>query len=333
MYPAPELWPQGQRRPRPRARPAASTPDTREASPVPLQADALLARWGELAPGDSRRVALRARAIEWYLPIAVYLARRFAGRGEPQADLTQVAVIGLIKAVDRFDAGHGVPFPAYAIPTVVGELKRHFRDTVWNVRVPRRLQELKLNVATAAENLAQALRRSPTTAELAAALGVSPRDVLLAEGCATAYRPVSVQQPALGHDDLYLIDTIAVTDHSLDAVDNRETLRVLLAGLSAREQLVIRMRFYADMTQAQIAAEIGMSQMHVSRLLARTLTHLRGGMLTDDDDDAVVTVTRPAGGTRRSPSATQRPARRTADRSPASPSASASAARVFAPGG
>jgi RNA polymerase sigma-B factor len=268
-----------------------------EATPVSVQVDGLMARLSGLAPGDADRVALRARAIEWYLPIAVFLARRFAGRGEPQADLTQVAVLGLIKAVDRFDACHGVPFPSYAIPTILGELKRHFRDTAWNVRVPRRVQELKVNLATVTESLAHTLRRAPTTQEVAARLGVSPRDVLLAEGCATAYRPISVHQPAPGRDDLFLIDMIAVTDHAMEAVDNRETLRVLLADLPAREQRVIRMRFYADMTQAQIAAEIGVSQMHVSRLLTRTLTRLRDGMLTDATGTAVTVA---AGGTRRS---------------------------------
>jgi len=264
---------------------------------VSVRVDGLMARLGGLAPGDADRAALRTGAIEWYLPIAVYLARRFAGRGEPQADLTQVAVIGLIKAIDRFDACHGVPFPSFAIPTILGELKRHFRDTAWNVRVPRRLQEMRVNLASVTESLAQALRRSPTTAEVAARLGVSHRDVLLAEGCATAYRPISVHQPTPGHDHLYLIDTIADPDHAMDAVDNRETLRVLLADLPAREQLVIRMRFYADMTQAQIAAEIGMSQMHVSRLLTRTLTQLRDGMFTDTTPTA---VTVPAERTRRS---------------------------------
>jgi RNA polymerase sigma-B factor len=282
---------------------------------IPTHPEALLRRLSGLAPGDARRVALRAEAIEYYLPMAVYLARRFAGRGEPQADLNQVAVIGLIKAVDRFDTSHGVPFPSYAIPTILGELKRHFRDTTWNVRVPRRLQELKLNLASATENLAQVLRRSPTTAELADRLGVSQRDVLLAEGCATAYRPISVHQPAPGHDDLYLIDAIAVTDHGMEAVDNRETLRVLIAGLPAREQLVIRMRFYADMTQAQIAAEIGVSQMHVSRLLTRTLTRLRDGMLADTTPTAATALAHGMRGSR-------------ADRIPAV----VSAGPVFSPG-
>jgi RNA polymerase sigma-B factor len=213
--------------------------------------------------------------------MAAYLARRFAGRGEPLADLTQVAVIGLIKSVDRFDTTHGAPFASYAIPTILGELKRHFRDTAWNVRVPRRLQELKLQLAKASDDLAQLQRRSPTTAELAARLGVTPQEVLLARAAATAYRPVSVDQPAPGHDDLCLIDLLPVTDHDVEAVDNRETLCMLLAELSSRERLVIRMRFYSDMTQAQIAAQIGVSQMHISRMLARSMTRLHDGMLAD----------------------------------------------------
>jgi RNA polymerase sigma-B factor len=287
----------------------------------------LLRRLSGLAPGDADRVALRAGVIEKYLPMAVYLARRFAGRGEPQTDLNQVAVIGLIKAVDRFDARHGVPFPSYAIPTILGELKRHFRDTTWNVRVPRRLQELRVNLASATESLAQALRRSPTTTELADRLGVSHRDVLLAEGCATAYRPISVHQPTPGHDDLYLIDTMTDTDHGMDAVDDRETLRVLLADLPAREQRVIRMRFYADMTQAQIAAEIGMSQMYVSRLLSRTLTQLRDGMFTDTTPTAAIAAAHGLRGSRAE--ATHTSHRQTADRE----RVVVSAGPVFSPGG
>ncbi len=248
-------------------------------NPVVDHPDALLLRLAELPSGDRNRAAVRSRVVEWYLPMAAYLAGRFAGRGEPLADLTQVAVIGLIKSVDRFDTTHGAPFASYAIPTIVGELKRHFRDTTWSVRVPRRLQELKLQLAKATDDLAQLLRRSPSTAELAARLGVTPQEVLLARAAATAYRPVSIHQHVPGHDDRYLIDLLPVTDHDIEAVDNRETLRVLLAELSSRERLVIHMRFYNDMTQAQIAAQIGVSQMHISRLLARSLTRLHDGML------------------------------------------------------
>jgi RNA polymerase sigma-B factor len=195
------------------------------------------------------------------------------------------------------------------------------------VRVPRRLQELKLNLATLTENLAQALRCPPTTTELADRLGVSQRDVLLAQGCATAYRPISVHQPTPAHDDLYLLDTIADTDHGMEAVDNRETLRVLIADLPARERRVVRMRFFADMTQAQIAAEIGVSQMHVSRMLTRTLTQLRDGMLADTTPTA---ATAPAHGIRGTRAETPHtPRRQTADRVPAV----VSAGPVFSPGG
>jgi RNA polymerase sigma-B factor len=295
---------------------AVSTPDPQAPDAGLAQPDILLVRLGELAPGDPGRVAVRARAIEWYLPMAVYLARRFAGRGEPVADLTQVAVVGLIKAVDRFDTHRGLPFEGYAIPTIVGELKRHFRDTAWNVRVPRRLQELKLDLATVTEDLGQVLQRSPSTSEVAARLGVTPREVLQARGAATAYRPVSVQQPAGDSDDLHLIDLLPVTDRGIEAVDNRETLRVLLAELPARDQQVIRMRFYADMTQTQIATEIGVSQMHVSRLLTRSLNRLHDGILADTG--AVTAATGPANGTRRAVTqATRIPRRGGTDRSSA----------------
>jgi RNA polymerase sigma-B factor len=276
----PAVLPQEHWRPRPPAALTVSTSDPQPPAAALGQSDVLLLRLAELLPDDICRAALRAQAIEWYLPMAGYLARRFAGRGEPLADLTQVAVIGLIKAVDRFDATRGVTFAGYATPTILGELKRHFRDTTWNVRVPRRLQELKLQLSTVTNDLAHLLNRSPTTAEVAVRLGVTQHEVLLAQAAATAYRPVSIQQPAPGHDGLLLIDQLAVTDRGIDAVDNRETLRVLLAALSAREQLVIRMRFLRDMTQAEIAIQIGVSQMQVSRLLARSMTRLHDGMLT-----------------------------------------------------
>jgi RNA polymerase sigma-B factor len=290
----PALWPQGRWQPGLRAVMSMSTIDTQA---VHAQ-DALLARLGELAPGDARRLPIRARVIDWHLPMAVFLARQFDGRGEPMADLTQIAIIGLIKAVDRFDASRGVQFARYAIPTILGELKRHFRDTAWSVRVPRRVQELRLELATVTEHLAQVLHRLPTTTEIAAQLGVSPREVQRAHDAATAYRPVSVNQPAPGHDDLCLIDLLAVADRGIEAVDNRETLRVLLAALPARERRAIRMRFYADMTESQIASDIGVSQMHVSRLLTRSLTRLHAGMLTDAGTTA---ATHAGCGTRRTP--------------------------------
>ncbi|MEU7903491.1 SigB/SigF/SigG family RNA polymerase sigma factor [Actinoplanes sp. NPDC049118] len=247
----------------------------------PAHPEALLARLRSLAPGDAGRAAARAKVIDWYLPMAMCLARRFGGRGEPLADLTQVAAIGLIKAVDRYDAARGVPFASYAIPTILGEIKRHFRDAGWTVRVPRRLQELGPQLATAVEDLAQALHRSPTTQELAARLGVSRGDVLDTMQCTTAYRPRSLEQPVNGTEALRLIDTLSGTDSGLDAVDRHETLRWALALLPAREQRVIGLRFGGDMTQAQIAAQLGVSQMQVSRLLTRSMITLRDAMRAD----------------------------------------------------
>jgi len=248
--------------------------------------EAVLVLMNQLAPGAVGRSGLRAQAIEWFLPMAVLLARRFAGRGEPLADLTQVAAIGLMQAVDRFDINRGTAFASYAMPTINGELKRYFRDSAWIVRVPRRLQELKPRLGTATEELAQELRESPSAGQLAARLEVSRGDVLLARNCATAYRPVSIERPVLSHSNLHLVDTLAADDRGHDAVDDRETLQVLLATLPARDQQIVRMRFYGDMTQTQIAAKVGISQMHVSRLLTRSLAVLHSGMHDGDRTSA-----------------------------------------------
>ena len=260
-------------------RPASTSTVDAELSPR----DGLLVELGALAFGDVRRVAVRAQVIEWYLPMAVYLARRFNGRGEPLADLTQVAVIGLIKAVDRYDADRGVAFASYAIPTILGEVKRYFRDAAWNVRVPRRLQELKLQLTTVTEDLTHHLRRSPTTAELAAELGVGQSEVLAARHCATAYRPLSFERAAPGSEDLRLIDSLGAPDPGIEAVDQRETLRLRLAELPERERRIITLRYFGGLTQAQIAAEVGVSQMQISRLLSQSLSRLHDGMLADAD--------------------------------------------------
>jgi RNA polymerase sigma-B factor len=237
--------------------------------------DALLDQLRRLPAGDAGRAAERSALIDWYLPLAAQLARRFAGRGEPLADLTQVAVVGLIGAVDRFDAGRGVPFAAYATPTILGCIKRHFRDTTWNVRVPRRLQELKAQVGTATEDLAHVLHRSPTTAELAARLGIGPQDVQAARLCANAYRPVSFDQPLDGPG---LVDLLGDRDPRIDAVDWHVVLGERLAGLPVRDRRIIGLQFFGNMTQAQIAVELGVSQMQVSRLLRGSFEKLREWM-------------------------------------------------------
>jgi RNA polymerase sigma-B factor len=234
----------------------------------------------EAAPdGSAAQQSARDALVELHLPLVEHLARRFAGRGEPLDDLVQVGTIGLIKSVDRFDSDRGVEFSTYATPTIVGEIKRHFRDKGWAVRVPRRLQELRLSLSTATEELAHQLRRAPTVAEIATRLGVSEEDVLEGLESANAYSTVSLDAGSDSDDGpLAVLDTIGVDDDALDGVVYRETLRPLLARLAPRERQIIMLRFFRNMTQSQIADEIGISQMHVSRLLAKTLAELRSGI-------------------------------------------------------
>lgn len=232
-----------------------------------------------LAEDDPQRPAVRARVVEAHLPLVRHLARRYADRGEPLDDLVQVGTIGLLKAVDRFDPTRGHAFASFAVPTVLGEIRRHFRDRGWMVRVPRRLQELSRTLAEARGVLTQELGRAPTVDELAARAGVDPEQVLEAMDSAGAYTTV----PLDSEDDDGPQSWLAEADDALEHVENREALRPLLERLPARERRILALRFVRGMSQSQIAAELGISQMHVSRLLARTLTTLRAG-LTDEDE-------------------------------------------------
>lgn len=244
-------------------------------------ADELLATMARLPKGHPDRARIRTRVIEMYLPFATRLARRFRSRGEPVNDLVQVATIGLIKAVDRYDVDRNVEFTRYAGPTIIGEVKRYFRDKGWTVRVPRELQELRLKVAKSKGDLAVALGRSATVAELAEHLNTSERRVLDAIYSGNAYRPVSLDQPVPGEDSLLeMRDVLGGPDPQMETAENRMTLRPLITRLPARERRIVALRFFADMTQAQIAAEVGISQMHVSRLLARSLRQLRAGLVS-----------------------------------------------------
>jgi RNA polymerase sigma-B factor len=242
--------------------------------------------FGELAAlGEDhpRRQRVRDELVEMHLPLVEYLARRFRNRGEPLDDLVQVATIGLIKSVDRFDLERGVEFSTYATPTIVGEIKRHFRDKGWAIRVPRRLQELKLSLAKATSDLSQKNGRAPTVAELAGHLGISEEEVLEGLESANAYSAVSLDAPDTGDDDSPAVaDSLGTTDDSLEGVEYRESLKPLLEKLPPREKKILLLRFFGNMTQSQIAAELGISQMHVSRLLARTLAQLREGLLAED---------------------------------------------------
>jgi RNA polymerase sigma-B factor len=233
--------------------------------------------------GSASRRALRERLIGLCLPFAERLARRFSGLGEPSADLAQVAAIGLLKAVDRYDPQLGTDFAAYATPTIVGELKRHFRDRGWAVRVPRRLQELCLDINRARNELNHELNRAPTVADLARHLDVDQEQIIEAVAASSGYRAVSLSTPIGGEDDgMTLLDSLGSVDARIEGVDARETLRPLLAALPKREREIITMRFYGNLTQSQIAEQVGISQMHVSRLLTRTLVRLREGMLAGD---------------------------------------------------
>ena len=243
----------------------------------------LFAQLVTLPEVDQRRQRVRDELVEMHLPLVEYLARRFRNRGEPLDDLVQVATIGLIKSVDRFDLERGVEFSTYATPTVVGEIKRHFRDKGWAIRVPRRLQELKLSLAKATSELSQRNGRAPTVAELAKHLDLSEEDILEGLESANAYSAVSLDAPDAGDDDAPAVaDSLGSTDDALEGVEYRESLKPLLEKLPPREKKILLLRFFGNMTQSQIAAELGISQMHVSRLLARTLAQLREGLLAED---------------------------------------------------
>ena len=225
---------------------------------------------------------VRDELVEMHLPLVEYLARRFRNRGEPLDDLIQVATIGLIKSVDRFDTERGVEFSTYATPTIVGEIKRHFRDKGWAIRVPRRLQELKLALTKATSELSQKQGRAPTVAELAAFLKLSEEEILEGLESANAYSAISLDSPDGADDDSPAVaDTLGQVDDALEGVEYRESLKPLLERLPPREKKILLLRFFGNMTQSQIATDLGISQMHVSRLLARTLAQLREGLLAD----------------------------------------------------
>ncbi|MFF8280603.1 RNA polymerase sigma factor SigF [Streptomyces sp. NPDC015346] len=236
-----------------------------------------------VAADSPERTYVRDTLIELNLPLVRYAAARFRSRNEPMEDIVQVGTIGLIKAIDRFDCERGVEFPTFAMPTVVGEIKRFFRDTSWSVRVPRRLQELRLALTKASDELAQKLDRSPTVPELAAVLGVSEEDVVDGLAVGNAYTASSLDSPSPEDDggEGSLADRLGYEDTALEGVEYRESLKPLLAKLPPRERQIIMLRFFANMTQSQIGEEVGISQMHVSRLLTRTLAQLRQGLIDD----------------------------------------------------
>ena len=230
-----------------------------------------------LDSGDPERAPLRRQVIAQYMPYARYLASRYDSGHIPAEDLHQVAYVGLVKAVDNFDPDFGCAFLSYATPMITGELKRYFRDHSWAVHVPRRIQELCGDVRPAVETLQQRLKREPTTVELAGLLGAEPRDVLDAIDAAGLRTSVSLDVPIdTGEGSGTLLgDLFGADDPGIQSVVDRETLRPLLARLTPREKQILLMTFYKEMSQTQIGAELGVSQMQISRLLAAILAGLR----------------------------------------------------------
>jgi RNA polymerase sigma-B factor len=221
-------------------------------------------------------LAARDRLVEDFMPLITSLARRYAGRGEQFEDLQQVASLGLVKAIERFDLDREVELVTYIFPTVVGELKRHFRDRIWSVSVPRRLKELHQQVSRLLEDQTARLGRSPTIAELAEAAGVSEEEVVEAIEAGRAYTARSLTSPPEldGDSDVELIDLLEVEEQGYEDAENRELLGSGMRALDERERRIVELRFVDGLTQSQIAAEIGVSQMHVSRLIRRALETL-----------------------------------------------------------
>lgn len=218
--------------------------------------------------------AARDELVALHMPLVHYLARRFAGRGEPADDLAQIGTIGLLQAIDRFEPDRGLEFSTFATPNIAGEIKRHFRDRGWMVRVPRRLQELQSELAAGIAELSQRLGRSPTVAELAAHISISEEEVIEATESARAYSAVPIDVPSASTGRT-IADTLVESDDPLSHVELRHALRPVLAGLPPRERTALVLRFVENKTQSEIAEVLGISQVHVSRLLTKTLAELR----------------------------------------------------------
>jgi RNA polymerase sigma-B factor len=241
----------------------------------------LFVEFAGMPPDHPDRAKLRDKLVTGYLPVVQHIARRFAGRGEPVDDLEQAGTVGLLNAVDRFEPDRGIDFLSYAVPTITGEVRRHFRDRTWSMRVPRRLKDLQSSINGAVGPLSQQLGRAPRPSEIAAHLGITTEEVVEGLDAQQAYRSSSLDELVSGADTA-LTDTLGTADAELEKVEYRQTLAPLLDELPERERTILVLRFFGNMTQTQIADRVGISQMHVSRLLAQTVAGLRRRMLTDD---------------------------------------------------
>jgi RNA polymerase sigma-B factor len=257
------------------------TPATLEACPPGREKTHEAALWKRFAERRDQRA--REDLVAIYLPVARRMAGRYAGVVEPYDDLVQVASIGLLNAVDRFDPARGIPFLGFAKPTIMGELKRYFRDKVWTIRVPRALHDRMAQIESATEELTEELSRPPSPKELAASLGIEVTDVLEALEAQQNRRPLGLETPIGGEDgEPSTPQWLGKVDDSYELVEDRMTLERVLPALDERQQNVLRMRFIDELPQSRIAAEIGCSQMHISRLLRATLKRLREDAEADE---------------------------------------------------
>ncbi|GGT23117.1 RNA polymerase sigma factor [Streptomyces kurssanovii] len=243
----------------------------------------LFARLASLEEGTHEYAYVRNTLVELNLALVKFAASRFRTRSEPMEDIIQVGTIGLIKAIDRFELSRGVEFPTFAMPTIIGEIKRFFRDTSWSVRVPRRLQELRLDLAKAGDELSQQLDRAPTVDELAQRLDIGRDEVVEGMAASNAYTASSLDaQPEEDDSEGALAHRIGYEDHGLEGIEYVESLKPMIASLPPRDRQILSLRFVANMTQSEIGEELGISQMHVSRLLSRTLRRLRKGLTLEE---------------------------------------------------
>ncbi|MBX7555229.1 RNA polymerase sigma factor SigF [Streptomyces sp. NPDC004232] len=234
-------------------------------------------------PSGRRHDSLREELVEAWLPMAERIAGRFRGRGESYEDLCQVAALGLVKAVDRFDPGRGHAFESYAVPTITGEIKRHFRDHMWSLHVPRRVQDLRNRVRTACQDLSRGVADGlPSVGEIAEQAHLSKEDVRAGLDALGSFSALSLDADvSQGQDGYCLGDTLGACDPALDTVVDREAVKPRLEALPERERAILYMRFFKDMTQSSIAEQLGISQMHVSRLISRCCHDLRDAVLED----------------------------------------------------
>lgn len=247
------------------------------------RAEELLRELARLEPQDRRREEIRSELVVMHTPLARNIAGRYARRGEALEDIEQAAMLGLVKAINRFDPNVGQRFLSYAAPTMTGEVKRHFRDRTWSMRMPRPLQELRLALRTARQDFMVKHDRPPTVPEVAELLGVSEDEAIEVIGATEAYRPVSLDSPVADEDGgATLGDLIGDEDPELELIVDRNALRPMLEKLPERERTILIHRFFGNKTQTEIAELLGISQMHVSRLISRSLVDLKKKLLEED---------------------------------------------------